>query len=104
MAVVLTAATLAARNSDAVVSKPSAKGVPQTADTGKMIYPRAFSDGITENLAENGRGIFHGEGRCFQCHGKMAPAQSSHQPLTTGTPFISVPGVGRHYLSTSYLS
>jgi mono/diheme cytochrome c family protein len=36
----------------------------------RNLFPRPRPEGVTEQMIEQGRGIFHGRGGCFQCHGK----------------------------------
>jgi mono/diheme cytochrome c family protein len=64
-------------------------GTPSLAQDAEKLLPH----GVTEQMVEQGRAIFHGPGGCFRCHGEngrgsfIAPALNGerHLHLQTGT-------------------
>jgi mono/diheme cytochrome c family protein len=74
MAVILVVAALAGSDIGATASPPPdpEKAISQTGDVApsRNVFPRPLPEGVTEQMVEQGRGIFHSRGRCFQCHGK----------------------------------
>ena len=88
MAATSVVAILASCDTGAAGPKGLGKAIGQTADAtpAKIISPAALPDGITEQMVEQGRIIFHGRGGCFRCHGKDG----------AGTLFAPALNAGRH--------